>query len=160
MRTATEGKINEVTYWWPRPGSDKPLEKRTFFTKGGWSRLRGRLLQVVRGATCLAEHHGSVIGPADRRVAGRTAPPRPQTSKRPAAWSLAGRRGAAACLNSRWERVRVGSAASVPVVVNSVSSRPKCRCCTPLTMYCQRYALSEQCLDARRCSSSVNVAIA
>ena len=21
MRTATEGKINEVTYWWPRPGS-------------------------------------------------------------------------------------------------------------------------------------------
>ena len=35
MRTATEGKINEVTYWWPRPGSDKPLEKRTFFTKVG-----------------------------------------------------------------------------------------------------------------------------
>jgi hypothetical protein len=33
MRTATEGKINEVTYWWPRPGSDKPLEKRTFYTK-------------------------------------------------------------------------------------------------------------------------------
>ena len=33
MRTATEGKISEVTYWWPRPGSDKPLEKRTFFTK-------------------------------------------------------------------------------------------------------------------------------
>ena len=33
MKTATEGKINEVTYWWPRPGSDKPLEKRTFFTK-------------------------------------------------------------------------------------------------------------------------------
>jgi len=33
MRTATEGKISEVTYWWPRPGSDQPLEKRTFFTK-------------------------------------------------------------------------------------------------------------------------------
>jgi hypothetical protein len=33
MKTATEGKINEVTYWWPRPGTDKPLEKRTFFTK-------------------------------------------------------------------------------------------------------------------------------
>jgi hypothetical protein len=33
MRTATEGKISEVTYWWPRPGSDKPLEKRTFYTK-------------------------------------------------------------------------------------------------------------------------------
>ena len=33
MRTATEGQVKEVTYWWPRPGSDKPLEKRTFFTK-------------------------------------------------------------------------------------------------------------------------------
>ncbi len=33
MQTATEGTISEVTYWWPRPGSDKPLEKRTFFTK-------------------------------------------------------------------------------------------------------------------------------
>jgi hypothetical protein len=33
MRTATEGKINEVTYWWPRPGSDKPLEKHAFYTK-------------------------------------------------------------------------------------------------------------------------------
>jgi len=35
MRTATRGKISQVTYWWPRPGSDKPLEKRTFFTKVG-----------------------------------------------------------------------------------------------------------------------------
>ena len=35
MKTATEGKINDVTYWWPRPGSDKPLEKRTFYTKVG-----------------------------------------------------------------------------------------------------------------------------
>jgi hypothetical protein len=33
MRTATEGKIDQVTYWWPRPGSDKPLEKHTFYTK-------------------------------------------------------------------------------------------------------------------------------
>ena len=33
MKTATEGKISEVTYWWPRPGSDTPLEKHTFFTK-------------------------------------------------------------------------------------------------------------------------------
>jgi hypothetical protein len=33
MRTATEGQIKEVTYWWPRPGSDKPLEKHTFYTK-------------------------------------------------------------------------------------------------------------------------------
>ena len=33
MDKATEGKINEVTYWWPRPGTETPLEKRTFFTK-------------------------------------------------------------------------------------------------------------------------------
>jgi hypothetical protein len=35
MRTAAEGEIKEVTYWWPRPGSGKPLEKRTFYTKVG-----------------------------------------------------------------------------------------------------------------------------
>src|ERR1700730_6831467 len=35
MRTAAAGEIKEVTYWWPRPGSDKPLEKRTFYTKVG-----------------------------------------------------------------------------------------------------------------------------
>jgi hypothetical protein len=35
MQKATEGKIDEVTYWWPRPGSDKPLEKHMFFTKVG-----------------------------------------------------------------------------------------------------------------------------
>jgi len=33
MEKATEGKILEVTYWWPRPGSEKPLEKHTFYTK-------------------------------------------------------------------------------------------------------------------------------
>jgi signal transduction histidine kinase len=33
MQTATEGKIDQVTYWWPRPGSDKPLEKHSFYTK-------------------------------------------------------------------------------------------------------------------------------
>ena len=33
MRTATEGKVSEITYWWPRPGSAKPLEKHTFYTK-------------------------------------------------------------------------------------------------------------------------------
>lgn len=33
METAREGTISEVTYFWPRPGSDKPLEKRTFYTK-------------------------------------------------------------------------------------------------------------------------------
>jgi signal transduction histidine kinase len=35
MRTATEGKVNKVTYLWPRPGSDKPAEKTSFFTKVG-----------------------------------------------------------------------------------------------------------------------------
>jgi len=35
MQRATEGKVDEVTYWWPRPDSDKELEKHTFFTKVG-----------------------------------------------------------------------------------------------------------------------------
>jgi hypothetical protein len=35
MRTATEGEIKQVTYWWPRPGSDTPLEKHSFYTKVG-----------------------------------------------------------------------------------------------------------------------------
>ena len=35
MEKATTGKILEVTYWWPRPGSDTPLEKHTFYTKVG-----------------------------------------------------------------------------------------------------------------------------
>jgi hypothetical protein len=35
MQKATEGTIREVTYWWPRPGTDKPLEKTTFYTKIG-----------------------------------------------------------------------------------------------------------------------------
>ena len=35
IKTAIEGKINDVTYWWPRPGSDKPLEKTSFYTKVG-----------------------------------------------------------------------------------------------------------------------------
>ena len=35
MKTAIEGKINDVSYWWPRPGSDKPLEKTSFYTKVG-----------------------------------------------------------------------------------------------------------------------------
>jgi signal transduction histidine kinase len=36
MQKATEGAIREVTYWWPRPGSEKPLEKTSFYyTKVG-----------------------------------------------------------------------------------------------------------------------------
>jgi hypothetical protein len=33
MQTATEGEIKEVSYWWPRPGTDEPLEKHTFYTQ-------------------------------------------------------------------------------------------------------------------------------
>jgi Single Cache domain 2 len=35
MQNAAEGTIKETTYWWPRPGSDEPLEKKTFYTKVG-----------------------------------------------------------------------------------------------------------------------------
>ena len=35
MENATEGTIKDTTYWWPRPGSDKPLEKTAFYTKVG-----------------------------------------------------------------------------------------------------------------------------
>jgi hypothetical protein len=35
MRTATEGQMKIVTYWWPRPGSEEPLEKHTFYTRVG-----------------------------------------------------------------------------------------------------------------------------
>jgi signal transduction histidine kinase len=35
MQKATEGTIKEVTYWWPRPSSDNPVEKTTFYTKAG-----------------------------------------------------------------------------------------------------------------------------
>jgi hypothetical protein len=35
MQKASEGEIKEVTYWWPRPGSDKPLKQTSFYTKVG-----------------------------------------------------------------------------------------------------------------------------
>ena len=34
-KTAQEGKIGEVSYMWPRPGSDKPVQKVTYVTKVG-----------------------------------------------------------------------------------------------------------------------------
>ena len=34
-KTAQEGKISEVSYMWPRPGSDKPVQKVTFVSKAG-----------------------------------------------------------------------------------------------------------------------------
>jgi signal transduction histidine kinase len=33
VQQASEGTIKEVTYWWPRPGTDKPLEKTSYYTK-------------------------------------------------------------------------------------------------------------------------------
>ena len=33
--SATEGTIKVTTDWWPRPGTDKPLEKTSFYTKAG-----------------------------------------------------------------------------------------------------------------------------
>ena len=35
MQTASESEVRETTYWWPRPGSIKPLKKHTFYTKVG-----------------------------------------------------------------------------------------------------------------------------
>ena len=35
MQTASEGRVNEITYLWPRPGSITPLKKHTFYTKVG-----------------------------------------------------------------------------------------------------------------------------
>ena len=33
MQDATEEAIKQITYWWPRPGTDQPLEKTAFYTK-------------------------------------------------------------------------------------------------------------------------------
>jgi hypothetical protein len=33
MQNAADGQIKEVTYWWPRPGSETPRGKTTFYTK-------------------------------------------------------------------------------------------------------------------------------
>jgi len=33
MDNATEGEIKQVSYWWPRPGTDTPLEKTSFYTQ-------------------------------------------------------------------------------------------------------------------------------
>jgi hypothetical protein len=35
MQKAAEGTIKEVTYCWPRPGTDTPLEKTISYTKVG-----------------------------------------------------------------------------------------------------------------------------
>ena len=33
MENAVEGEIKQVTYWWPRPGTETPLEKTSFYTQ-------------------------------------------------------------------------------------------------------------------------------
>jgi len=33
MKNAAPGKAKHIPYWWPRPGTDKPLEKHTFYTQ-------------------------------------------------------------------------------------------------------------------------------
>jgi len=33
MDTAKEGRISEITYMWPKPGSEQPIEKTTYYTK-------------------------------------------------------------------------------------------------------------------------------
>jgi len=35
LSTASEGTVSELDYFWPRPGSDTPAAKSTFFTKVG-----------------------------------------------------------------------------------------------------------------------------
>ena len=35
MKSASEGQIKTVTYFWPRPGTEAALEKHTFYTKVG-----------------------------------------------------------------------------------------------------------------------------
>jgi hypothetical protein len=35
MRRASPGEISEITYMWPRPNSDTPVEKTALFTKVG-----------------------------------------------------------------------------------------------------------------------------
>jgi hypothetical protein len=35
MKTAMEGTVHEIIYWWPRPDTVKPLRKHTFYTKMG-----------------------------------------------------------------------------------------------------------------------------
>jgi signal transduction histidine kinase len=35
MKTATEGKISEITYMWPKPDSKEPAQKLTYYTKVG-----------------------------------------------------------------------------------------------------------------------------
>ena len=46
MEQATEGKISEVTYWWPLPDFGQGARKAHLLHEGWRSNLRRRLLQV------------------------------------------------------------------------------------------------------------------
>jgi Single Cache domain 2 len=35
LDTATDGTVSEIDYYWPRPGSETPAAKSTFYTKVG-----------------------------------------------------------------------------------------------------------------------------
>ena len=35
LNNDTAGEIRTVTYWWPRPGSDEPVEKQSYYTTVG-----------------------------------------------------------------------------------------------------------------------------
>jgi len=35
MENATEGTIKETAYWWPRPGTHRPLKKTALYTTVG-----------------------------------------------------------------------------------------------------------------------------
>jgi signal transduction histidine kinase len=35
MKTATEGKISEISYLWPKPASEEPVQKLTYYTRVG-----------------------------------------------------------------------------------------------------------------------------
>ena len=70
MKTAVEGKINDVTYWWPRPGSDKPLEKTSFYTKVG-----DQICSVGYYKVCgRAPDHRTEARPPDSRQVHRRCP--------------------------------------------------------------------------------------
>ena len=59
MRTATEGKVSKITYLWPRPGSDKPVEKTSFFTKVG-DQICGVGFYKMKWARKLKRYHNRV----------------------------------------------------------------------------------------------------
>jgi len=55
MQNATEGTIKETTYWWPRPGTDKPLEKTALYTKVGDQICSVGFWHLADNLSCLPE---------------------------------------------------------------------------------------------------------